>query len=104
VYRFSPTLEIAKYILWFSGEYSAESSTAWGAARFQIQSDSNVLQRLAHEIESVANDEWFALSGVYFFNNGSARTVNFDFDLMSENASDEVYLKNKNVVLIKVVE
>ncbi len=103
-YRFSPSLEEAKYKVSFSAEFTGESSSAWSAARFQIQSDSNVLTELAHEIESVSNDEWFALGGVYFFDNGSARTVNFDFDVMTEGATADVYIRNKNIIIMKVVE
>jgi len=102
-WRFSPTLEQAKYVVWFAAELSGSSTMYYSGARVQID-DTTTIAETQFEIESAANDEWAQIGGVYFLNNGSAGTVNFDFDFFSEAGGGTAKLRRKRVILMKVSE
>jgi hypothetical protein len=103
-YRYAPTLEAStKYIVWYDSEYTGDSTTSWARARLQIN-DTVTVAELAHEIESLSNDEWWKMSGVYFLTTTTAGTYNFDFDIQTEDGADTVYIRRKRIVLMKVVE
>ena len=102
-WRFAPTLEQAKYVVWFGAELSGSSTTYYSGARVQID-DTTTIAETQFEIESASNDEWLQIGGVYFLNNGSAGTVNFDFDFFSEAGGATAKLRRKRVILMKIVE
>jgi len=103
-YRFSPTLEAStKYILWYDSEISGDSATYWAQGRLQID-DTVTVSEMMQEIESTSNDEWWKMSGVYFLTTTTAKAYNFDFDFKTQDDGEAAYLRNKRIVLMKVVE
>jgi len=100
-WRYSPTLEVAKYILWYSAEYTSDDSVSFAEMRLQID-DTTTVGEQRMEPETGGPTEWVTFAGVYFLNNGSAGTVNFDFDFRTE--GDTAHMRRKRIVLLKVVE
>jgi len=102
-WRFSPTLEVAKYVLWFSSEIVSGNGTDKVHAKLELD-DTTVISQVAHEPEDLENNEWQTFAGVYFLNNTVAGSHNFDFDIFSQNGGNTAYIRRKRIVLMKVEE
>lgn len=102
--RFSPTLEAAKYLVWYSFEFFQEypSDAYKTQARIQIDDTTTIA-----EVESPGSDESYEpAAGIYFFDNsgGSGGTFNFDFDFRSTASFQDAKIRRKRLALMKVSE
>ena len=102
-WRFSPTLEVAKYVLWFSSEIVSGNGTDKVHAKLELD-DATVISQVAYEPEDLEYNEWLTFAGIYFLNNTVAGPHNFDFDIFSQNGGNTASIRRKRIVLMKVEE
>lgn len=100
VFTWSPTLEVAKYLVFYYGEITSSSGSYRVHGRLQVD-DSVDIADIAMEPEGTASNEYISMGGVYLFDCTSAGTHNFDFDIYSESGGGTAYLRKKRVVLLK---
>jgi len=100
-YRFSPTLEIAKYIVMASLELTIACGDD-AIAKVEIDDTTEILTTRATPIN--VDNLYDVHSCVYLFNCGSAGVHNFDFDFMSQGGIKTAKIRRKRIVLMKVVE
>jgi hypothetical protein len=98
--RFSPVLEIAKYIIWVSADISNDLEYSSVIARVQLDDSINILSA---NFTPINVTDFQTITGVYFFNCLSAGAHDIDFDFMSSDGAT-VYMQEKRIVVMKVVE
>lgn len=97
-YRFSPTLEVAKYLVIF--HYSIGGNGTYTHGRFQIDDSITVSEYEDYQYAT----EYSSNGGCYLFDCQSAGTHNFDFDFYTDSGPKVAAMRHKRVALIKVVE
>lgn len=100
-FRYSPTLEVAKYLVQFYAEITSSSGSYRVHARAQID-DAITLAEVAYEPEAVGSNEWSSVGGSYFFDCTSAAVHNFDWDFYAEGATSQI--RRKRFIVMKVLE
>jgi len=98
-WRYSPTLEVATYLVWYYCEYTSSSGSYRVHVRVQID-DTTTIAEGAFEPEALIASEIDTMGGVFFFTSASAGVHNFDFDFYTEGAT--AYIRSKRIVLMKV--
>jgi len=98
-YRFSPTLDVAKYKVDFYYALTNSNGSYNVSGRLQIDDTTTISETTT----DVFTDLYHGIGGTYFFNNTTPGTHNFDFDFQ-RGAGGTAKIRSKRVILTKVVE
>ncbi len=101
-YRFSPTLEIAKYKVEISCEITNNSDGKSVEARVEIDDTTEILHAIKY-VKQDSVDVYDVRSAIFYYDCLSAAVHNFDFDFRQQGGGT-AKIRRKRIILTKVVE
>lgn len=99
-YRFSPTLEVAKYLVTVSWEMTNSSSGGGVEARCEIDDTTEIV---SSALSPVVGDEYCVRSGHFLYDCPSAAVHNIDIDFRRLGMGGTAKIRRKRITLMKVV-